>query len=121
MLPDILLDDYDPKLLAEAKKKGESFRERDLKGHMLNPDDEAPGKDSSKEFKKEELETLAKEGKKEKPAKDAKDEDELSPLKLNPKEDYQVKEALNQLKAYEIFRHIATTDKSPEDKKVSQK
>jgi carboxyl-terminal processing protease len=124
--PDIQLDEYDPKLLAEAKRKGEAFRERDLKGHMLNPDGEevASNKDGSKEFKKEELDALSKESKKkEKLAKDAKDKDEedLLPTRMNPKEDYQVKEALNYLKSYDIFRHIATGEKTLEDKTVSQK
>ena len=31
------LPDYDPKLLAAAERKGEVFRERDLKGHMAQP------------------------------------------------------------------------------------
>lgn len=105
--PDIILDDFDPKLLAEARRKGDFLRERDLKGHMVNPD----GKESGdKEFKPEELETLGKKGS-EKASKDKdkdKDkEDEMSPLKFNAKEDYQVREALNYLKSYEIFQKLA--------------
>ena len=134
--PDIILDEYDPKLLAEAKRKGESFRERDLKGHMLNPEGEDATKEGGKEFNKDELDTLAKEGKKkEKLAKDAKDtkgkdrdsgdDEDLAPQKLTPKDDYQVKEALNYLKSYEIFRKVAQGDKpetaAADDKKVSQK
>jgi carboxyl-terminal processing protease len=130
VMPDILLEEYDPKLLAEAKKKGEVIRERDLKGHMLNPDGEdeqVAGKDTSDDFNKEELDAL---GRKEKLAKDAKDsqgsvEDEMAPLRLNPKEDYQVREALNHLKSYEIFKHLAVAPKDAaapdDDKKVSQK
>jgi carboxyl-terminal processing protease len=135
VVPDILLDEYDPKLLAEAKRKGETFRERDLKGHMLNPDGEetaatnkdGPDAGKSDDFNKEELESLGKGGKKLAKDKDAKDsEDDLAPTRMNPKEDYQVKEALNHLKSYEIFRHIADGDHAlaPEgagDKKVSQK
>jgi carboxyl-terminal processing protease len=139
VMPDILLDEYDPKLLAEAKRKNEVFRERDLKGHMTNPDEDGGGKkdkDSGGDFNKEELDSLAKEdaegkaaGGKKKQSKDAKDasDDDMAPLRVNPKEDYQVREALNHLKSYEIFKHLAggtaarDASGAAEDKKVSQK
>ncbi|MGZ3707257.1 MAG: S41 family peptidase [Bdellovibrionota bacterium] len=110
--PDILLDDFDPKLLAEAKRKGDYFRERDLKGHMANPDGGEMNGDSKAtegkgDFKKEELETLGKaETGKKKGDKGEKD-DEMAPMKFEPKTDYQVKEAVNYLKSYEIFKKIA--------------
>jgi carboxyl-terminal processing protease len=121
--PDILLDDYDPKLLSEAKRKGEVFREVDLKGHMANPDGEETNNVTENltntkkagEYKKEELESLTK--KKDKNAKgDKKDDtsnsldDEMSPMKFNAKEDYQVREAVNYLKGFEVFKKIATPD-----------
>jgi carboxyl-terminal processing protease len=126
--PDVFLDEYDPKLLAQAKLKGEGFRERDLKGHMVNTDDDL----GTKEFKKEELETLNKDKKKSdrfardqkdskeakdssKEAKDAKDsskdDDDMVPLRMNPKEDYQVKQALAALKSFEVFKKIVTQEK----------
>jgi carboxyl-terminal processing protease len=111
VMPDIVLDDFDPKLLSEAKRKGDPFRERDLKGHMVNTD-EMTNTDSSKDFKKEELEALGKETTKDgKDSKKKGSDEELAPLKMNPKEDYQVKEALNYLKSYEIFRHISSGEK----------
>ncbi len=130
--PDIILDDFDPKLLAEAKRKGDPFREKDLKGHMVNTDksedgdsDEAKDKDKDKEakkqeeFKKEELDALAKNPSKKGKGKDGdkasaggSEEDDFAPVKMNPKEDYQVKEALNYLKSFEIFKKIgAATEK----------
>jgi len=84
--PDIVLDDLDPKILAQATRKTDSFRERDLKGHMTNPD----GDGSSKDAKKDDA--------------DAKDDDE--PLRFNPKEDYQVKQAVNYLKSFEFYQRI---------------
>lgn len=113
--PDIVLDEFDPKLLAEAKKKGETFREKDLKGHMVNTDKPDKKDSMENEFKKEELESLVDSGKnknkldkvKSGGAKDSKDEDDMVPLKLNPKEDFQVKEALNYLKSYEIFKKLS--------------
>src|SRR6185312_14113306 len=68
--PDLLLDEFDPKLLAQARLKLESFRERDLKGHMVNTDES--GDSGSKDFKKEELDSLNKESSKDSP-KDSKE------------------------------------------------
>ncbi len=116
--PDILLDDFDPKLLAEAKRKAEPFREKDLKGHMANTDTDGDGKpDVEKaDFKKDELESLGKDtgkkGKKDASSKDGKDkdkssdEDDFAPMKFNPKDDFQVHEALNYLKSFEIFKKV---------------
>jgi carboxyl-terminal processing protease len=122
--PDVVLDEYDPKLLAEAKRHPEYFREKDLKGHMVNnQDDDSSGKD----FKKEELDALGKEPKDKKKgdksdhSKDT--DDDMQPLKFNPKEDYQVREALGFLKSYEVFKKIAATDKAapaPVQKTASQ-
>lgn len=101
--PDIILDDFDPKLLAEARRKQDFLREKDLKGHM-------PGEETgSKEFKKEELEGISKKSKGDDKA-EKKEEDDMSPLRFNPKEDYQVREALNYLKSYEIFKRLAVSE-----------
>ncbi|MGK5084046.1 S41 family peptidase [Bdellovibrionota bacterium FG-1] len=116
--PDILLEDYDPKLLDSAKRKGDLFRERDLKGHMVNTD--------SEDFKKEELDAMVKDSKDSKEPKDTKkkggkDEEELMPAKFNPKEDYQVKEAVNYLKSYELFRKIVSGSERSPERTVGQK
>lgn len=121
VMPDILLDEYDPKLLAEAKRKSDPFREKDLKGHMVNTDDE--GKDKEKkagdDFKKDELDAMlnSKTGKKkgadkDKGGKEADEEDDLAPVKMNPKEDYQVREALNYLKSFETFKKISGAERT---------
>jgi carboxyl-terminal processing protease len=123
--PDIALDDYDPKLLAEAKRKGEVFRERDLKGHMVNPDGEDKAEKTPEgDYKKEELEAASKGTKKK--SKDSKDkddkdvaDDELTPLKMNPKEDYQVQEAVNYLKSFDVFKKLGAGDIAPAPAKSS--
>ena len=112
VVPDIILEDYDPKLLSQARRKGDYMRERDLKGHMVNTE-ENPSMASSissedKEYKKEELEGLGKKKDDKKKDGSSKDEDDMSPLKMNPKEDYQVKEAFNFLKSYEVFKKLGT-------------
>lgn len=81
--PDIVLDDYDPKVLAQATRKSETFRERDLKGHMINPD-EADKKNDGETAKS----------------------DDTEPQRFNPKEDYQVKQAVNYLKSFEFYQKI---------------
>lgn len=103
--PDIMLENYDPELLDKAKLQRDALREKDLPGHMANEDGEKG------EFSVEELEGLKKDTKKE--AK--KDEgDELSPNKLEPKKDYQVREAVNYLKSFEVFKKISKGPKTPE-------
>jgi hypothetical protein len=37
----------------------------------------------------------------------------MSPMKFNAKEDYQVKEAVNYLKGFEVFKKIADPNSSP--------
>ncbi len=116
--PDVILDEYDPRLLSQAKLKGESFREKDLKGHMANTDEDKGGESSAKEFKKEELDALSRESKDKKKggsdrnlSKDKdkdREEDDMIPQRMNPKEDYQVRQALTSLKSYEVFKKIAS-------------
>jgi carboxyl-terminal processing protease len=96
--PDVLLEDFDPKLLAEARRKNDGVRERDLKGHMKNAD--------SDEFELEELRSL---GKAETPAKaePAEAGGDSKPLVFKAREDYQVQEAINHLKSFDVFQRIA--------------
>lgn len=112
--PDVLLDEYDPRLLSQARLKGDAFREKDLKGHMANTDEDKSGDGSSKEFKKEELEALTHDSKDKKKSADKgsgkdkdREEDEMLPQRMNPKEDYQVRQALTSLKSYEVFKKIS--------------
>jgi carboxyl-terminal processing protease len=105
--PDVLLDDFDSKVLAEArKKKEEGVREKDLKGHIANNDDKKePGERG--EFTSQELEQLT-ESKTSTPSSGP--EDELTPNVMQPREDYQVRQALNYLKSYEVFKRLAASE-----------
>lgn len=98
--PDVMIEDFDPKLLAEARRKSDAVRERDLKGHMINKD----GESDADGFDNEELRMLGKDDSKN---ADGKKVVETKPMVFNPKDDYQVKEALNYLKSYDLFRKIA--------------
>ena len=103
VVPDIFLEEYDPKLLAQAKIKRDSTRERDLRGHLVNPVSSANRDDFSvQEFKD-----------KSKTPKDKKDvnlidddADDMMPIKFDPKEDYQTQQALRYLKSFEVFKKI---------------
>ena len=109
VVPDIFLDEYDPKLLAQAKIKRDSTRERDLKGHLVNP---ATNKDefSIQEFKdkaNEKLNEKTKPGKKDSSSmSDDDDFNDMMPIQFNPKDDYQAQQALRYLKSFEVFKKI---------------
>ena len=117
--PDVPLEEFDPKLLAQARIKAEVFREKDLKGHMVNTDEDKSSASPAKEFKKEELEGLV--SKKKDKGDKSKDDDDMTPFRMNPKEDYQVKQALTSLKSYDVFRKIAGINKDPVSAVVESK
>ncbi len=111
--PDILLEDFDSKVLAEARKKQESLREKDLKGHMVNPDGSGASDSKRPEFLPEELETLGSaKAAQEQKGEGSKQDDE--PLRIQPKEDFQVRQAAGYLKSFEVFRDLKGTGK-PQD------
>jgi carboxyl-terminal processing protease len=101
--PDLLLDELDQKLLDDAAKKRAAYvRERDLKHHMNYEGDE-------KDYRPEEY---AVKGDSEKADKDKKKEHEdVKPIPA--KDDYQVREALNYIKSYQIFRAAGGDMKAP--------
>lgn len=80
--PDITLEDYDQKVLDQAKRKGGMYREKDLKGHMINPDLQA-GSDS-----------------------DSKSAEEDTAARYQPKEDYQVRQAVGYLKSLDFMKKM---------------
>lgn len=88
--PDLLLDDIDQKALDAATKKNAFIREKDLKHRMGNQDEEeSPVEEliAEKDVKVEKAE---------------KNEEDTKPFVA--KEDYQVRQALNYIKSYQIFR-----------------
>lgn len=107
--PDVGLEDFDPKVLAEARRRSDYPREKDLKGHMVN--EEGAKED---EFQKDELELLSKAKAKPTKTKDLSEDDDMAPLRMNPKEDYQVQSALGYLKSYDTFKKlVAFESESP--------
>ena len=71
---------------------------------------------NAKKFKKEELDALNKEGKDkkksgEKSEKSSKDDEDMTPQRMNPKEDYQVKQALISLKSFDVYKKNSVPEK----------
>ncbi len=98
VIPDIVLEEYDPKLLAQAKIKRDLPRERDLKGHLANPE----ATSSRDEFSVQEFKEKNKNGS----SSDSDENGEMTPVRFDPKEDYQTREALKYLKSFEVFKKI---------------
>ncbi len=81
VVPDLTIEDYDPKLLERARKSSNALREKDLRGHMVN--NQAP--------------------------QVVTDDEEAQPRSdVAPKSDYQVIQALNYLKSFEFYRQSKT-------------
>ncbi len=96
VVPDVVLDEYDPKLLAQARIKREATREKDLKRHLVN--DQA-AKQSRDEFTVQEFKEKMKSG-------SSVDDPEMKPLSFDPKEDDQVTQAVKALKSFEVFKRL---------------
>ncbi len=106
VVPDIYLEEYDSKLLAQARIKHDSTRERDLKGHLVNPASSAARDDFSIQEFKDKSKTPAKDKEKKDGLIEDDDFGDLSPIKFDPKEDFQTQQALRYLKSFEVFKKI---------------
>ena len=98
--PDIYLEDLDSDGVKKLRRRSKSVSEADLKNHMANPQGE---KDKA-----------AKEDEDEKAA-DAKD---APPRALDPKDDYQVQQALNYLKTMNFKAPAKAVSQGAADTKV---
>ena len=79
--PDIVLDDLDGDQVKKLRRKSRIVSEADLKNHIENP--EGAGKEKGDKEEEEEKMTSVK---------------DAPPRPLDPKDDYQVQQALNYLK-----------------------
>jgi carboxyl-terminal processing protease len=98
--PDILLDEYDPELLAQARIERQVLRERDLHGHLLG--------EPQQDFTAEELRALGTGA----PVKVSAKAKEIKGHEKEEVRDAQIQEALKYLKSFEIFKRLATPDKA---------
>lgn len=107
IVPDIELEDFSSEVLDKARVKRDVRRERDIRGHLLGEDEEKGGpaaavkdgankNDRKKEQSKEvQFWWLETEGKSDK---------ELTPRDRLLKDDFQVQQAYNYLKAWSVIR-----------------
>jgi carboxyl-terminal processing protease len=114
--PDVLLEDFDPKLLESARRKADVIREKDLRGHIAGRDSgKSEGADEGRDgarsqFTADELqlasENTRRGGVSESSLDEDADEDDFTPARFEPAKDYQVREALSYLKSFGVFRRI---------------
>ncbi len=94
VVPDIVLDEFDPKLLQQARINRDTRREKDLKGHLKNT---GAAILNNEDFSMDELAVDNVES--------GNDGDE-PPVNADPKKDYQVTQALRYLKSFEVFKKL---------------
>ena len=105
IIPDIELEDFDASVLEQARVKRDIHREGDMRGHLVGDNDDESAGPAAAQAKKD----LAKKEDKKKQFKkvqywwtetDGKNDKDLSPRDKLLKDDYQVQQAYNYLKAW---------------------
>ena len=107
--PDIPLQEYDHDLLEKAKINQREFREKDLEGHLAASPNATPVKGDYSMDELYAIEKGADSRLKDTPSKEA---ESFEPIVFDPKKDYQIGEALNYLRSYELFKKITTAGKT---------
>jgi carboxyl-terminal processing protease len=126
VVPDVELEDFDPKLLETARRKSDPVRERDLRGHIAGREQKETEKTSASPtsrsaYTAEELELASGRSKKSEAAdaeeSDGGSEQEFAPARFDPTKDYQVREALAYLKSFGAFRRLVEKEARDVEKK----
>jgi carboxyl-terminal processing protease len=99
VVPDIALEDFDQQILAKARLAKEVQREKDLKGHLKAVQSESAVK-SGDIYTVDELSVPEAE------RSSDPTNDDLKPVKMNPKTDYQTQQAVRYLKSFEVFKRL---------------
>ncbi len=102
IIPDIKMDSVEANWLAEHKKESGFIREKDLRNHLTatieTKDEKARRLKEKKEARKKRIAKM----------KNKKEKKEDLFKKYNPKEDYQVLQAINYLKSFSIYKNVKT-------------
>lgn len=103
--PDIMVSDYEGKWVDENEVESRYIREKDLRNHLTATIETAEEKKARIKREKEERQLRKKRLSelKEKKKNKGKKKDDLF-KKYNPKEDYQVMQAINYLKGFKLFK-----------------
>lgn len=109
IVPDIELEDFAPEVLEQARVKRDIRREKDIRGHLIGDNEDGEDQGPAAIASPKEKEAKKKDAKAKDDLKkiqywwtesDAKSEKELSPKDKLLKDDYQVQQAYNYLKAW---------------------
>lgn len=111
--PDVVIDELEADFVESNKKESTFIREKDLKNHLtatIESQDEKKAREESE--LKERIERTERyrqsreKKKKNKVAKDVADTEDEDNRKINPKEDYQVNQAINYLKNIGLIKSL---------------
>ncbi len=110
--PDVLIDEVESEFVEINKKESTFIREKDLKNHLTATIETSEEKNIREELeKKERLERTERfkqfrDKKKKNKAKEVNNDDDDFSKKINPKEDYQVTQAINYLKNIGLIKSL---------------
>lgn len=99
VIPDIMIDQYDPDLLDKAKVEEATVREKDLPGHLKGKNIE-----KHESFTKAEMQRMVNQGALAPHLMDS--QEKMGPKPTNPQKDFEVLQAMNYLKSFEVFRKL---------------
>ncbi len=111
IVPDIELEDFSPEVLDQARVKHDSRREKDMRGHLVGENEEGEDSAGPAAANKDQKNQLKKDAKKKAEAKkiqywwtesDDKEDKVLSPKDKLLKDDFQVQQAYNYLRALAV-------------------
>ena len=103
--PDIVLDQFDNSWISEHKKTGHFIREKDLKNYLSATIETE--KEKKQRLEKERIERLTRVKKLKELKKKKKIKDVIK--RYDPKNDFQVMQAVNYLKSFEVFKKMKKT------------
>ena len=108
--PDVFLSELDAKVIAENKEDDKFVREKDLRNHLTatieTPEEKKMRLAEEKQARARRAKAIANSKNK----KQGKAEEDLF-HKYEPKEDYQVLQAVNYLKSFQVYKHFQSASR----------
>ena len=104
IVPDVELDDLDQTVLDKATRKTEQRHEKDLRRHITAGKQD--GEEESKEFSSDELHMIGKEEVESEGDRARVREKDEEPKPFVAKDDYQVRQALNYMKSFQVLQAL---------------
>ena len=110
--PDVMIDEVESEFVEGNRKESSFIREKDLKNHLTatveTPDEKKTREEQERQERLERAERfkLLRDRKKKIKTKDYSSDDEELTKKINPKDDYQVSQAINYLKNIGLIKSL---------------